>query len=282
VPLTRAGGVLQVLHHSNRSTDRATILTFQLQKSFADRLAFSAAYTYGNSKDVMSLGSSRAISNYQFTPVVGTLENRELTTSGFDIRHKISLSGTANLPWGIQASFVYTARAGSPYAYVASNDANGDGVTQNDLFYVPASSDDISLVNLADWDRLNLFIDGEPCLREQRGRIMDRNSCRNPWSKFLDVRLAKVIPTVSGQSFQITADIFNFLNMLNRDWGINRETSGFEQASLLTMSGYDTRGTATQSDDRGRYTVPSVLPFNRRVIVNSSRWRMQLGAKYLF
>jgi hypothetical protein len=48
------------------------------------------------------------------------------------------------------------------------------------------------------------------------------------------------------------------------------------------MTGYDTRGTAAQADDRPIYTVPSVLPFKDRVIVNSSRWRLQLGGKYIW
>ena len=47
----------------------------------------------------------------------------------------------------------------------------------------------------------------------------------------------------------ISADVFNFLNLVNRDWGINRETANFEQVSSLTMSGYDTRGT-TAADRR--------------------------------
>ena len=280
--LTRVKGVRQVVRHTNRNADKSTLATIQLQKSFADDFAFSVAYTRSRTVDLMTLGSSVATSNLRNTPLDGTLDDRNLRTSALDVPHKITFSGTANLPGSIQVSAIYTARAGTPYAYVAANDANGDGNISNDLFYVPRDQNDITLVNPADWDRLNNFIAGEKCLREQRGKIMERGSCRNPWSKFLDVRLSKPIRTASGQSLLISADVFNFLNLINRDWGINRETANFEQVSLLTMSGYDTRGTATQTDDRGRYTVPSVLPFQQRVLVNSSRWRIQLGAKYLF
>jgi outer membrane receptor for ferrienterochelin and colicin len=281
---TKAGGVLAVVHHTNRSEDRSTLITGQLQKSFADKLSFSAAYTYGRAKDLMTLYSSIATSNLRNSGLDGTLENRNLRTSGFDVPHKISLSGTANAPFGLQVSLVYTARAGLPYAWTVTNDANADGIGQNDLMYVPASSDDISLVTPGDWDRLNQFIASQRCLREQRGRIIERNSCRQPWQKFLDLRLARAISTVSGQSLLITADVFNFLNLLDREWGVNRETPLVqpEFATLLTMASYDTRGTATQADDRGRYTVPSVLPAVNRVIVGSSRWRIQLGAKYIF
>ena len=280
--LTQVNGVRQVVRHTNRNADKSTLATIQIQKSFADDFAFSAAYTRSRTVDLMTLGSSVATSNLRNTPLDGTLADRNLRTSALDVPHKITFSGTANLPGDIQISAIYTARAGTPYAFTAANDANGDGNINNDLFYVPRDQNDISLVNAADWDRLNNFIAGEKCLREQRGKIMERASCRNPWSKFLDVRFSKPIRTASGQSMLISADVFNFLNLIDRDWGINRETSFFEQVSLVTMSGYDTRGTAAQTDDRGRYTVPSVLPFQRRVLVNSSRWRIQLGAKYLF
>ena len=102
------------------------------------------------------------------------------------------------------------------------------------------------------------------------------------------MRLAKIIPTLSGQSLQVTADVFNFLNMLDKDWGINRETSGFEEANVLSLatSGptYDTRGTANQDDDRAIYSIPTVFPPLRRAITvgSGSRWRIQLGGKYIF
>lgn len=282
VRLTRTSGVRQVVRHANRSADRATVVTFQLQKGFADNVSFSAAYTYAKSEDLMTLGSSIATSNLRNTPLDGTLENRNLRVSALDVPHKIAVSGTANLPLGFQASAIFTARAGTPYAYVSASDINGDGNITNDLFYVPQDATDITLVNPADFARLDAFIEGESCLREQRGRIMERGSCRNPWQKFVDIRLAKTVRTLRGQTLLISADVFNFLNLIKDDWGINRETSFFEQVSLLTLSGYDTRGTPSQADDRGSYTVPSTLPFQRRVIVNSSRWRMQLGAKYIW
>ena len=285
----------QVVHHLNKSADRATLFTAQLQKSFTG-VSFSAAYTYANAKDLMSLTSSVATSNLRFTALDGTLLDRNLRPSGFDVRNKISVSGSANLPFGIQSSVILTARSGLPYAYTYNADANGDGSSGNDLLYVPKDINDITLAvptgstAQAEWDRLNTFLTKESCLDSQRGTIMKRNSCRNPWQKFLDIRLSKIVPTVTGQRLEISGDVFNFLNLLNRDWGFNRETSGVEEVNILTLGttalggSYDTRGTATQSDDRGRYLVPSVvtLPALQKAVVNNSRWRIQLGAKYTF
>lgn len=280
--LTKVNGARQVVRHTNRNADYSTLITGQLQKSFGSGLSFSAAYTWSQSKDLMSLTSSIATSNLRFTALDGTLENRNLRTSGFSVPHKIAISGSANLPYGVQASMIFSARSGSPYAYTSLSDLNGDGNTGNDLLYIPRDANDISLANAADWDRLNTFITSERCLREQRGRIMERNSCRNPWQKFVDIRLGKVIQTLGGQSLQVTADVFNFLNLVDKNWGLVRETSGFEELNFLSMTGYDTRGTASQADDRPRFSLPVVLPFQRRVSVGSSRWRIQLGGKYIF
>ncbi len=272
----------QVVRHSNKNADRSTMATIQLQKSFSGGVGFSAAYTRAKTEDLMSLGSSVATSNLRNTALDGTLDDRNLRLAAYDVPHKITLSGTATLPLNIEFSAIYTARAGTPYAYVYSNDANGDGNVSNDLFYVPRDANDISLSDPTAWSRLDEFISSEKCLDEQRGQIMERNSCRNSWIKFLDLRLAKPIQTLSGQSLVVGVDFFNFLNLLNSDWGVNRETSQFEQINFLTMSGYDTRGTATQSDDRGVYTVPNAMPSRNRALINSSRWRIQVGGKYLF
>ncbi|NOT09730.1 MAG: TonB-dependent receptor [Gemmatimonadales bacterium] len=286
--LIKSNKVRQVIHHLNKNADKSTLLTFQLQKSFESGLSFSGSYTWSKTEDLLSLTSSQASSNLQNTPLVGTLDNRELGLSGFDVPHKFALSGSANLPFGLQASMIFTARAGTPYAYVYTNDANGDGISTNDLVYVPRDANDITLQVPADWAKLDTFIESEPCLSEQRGRIMTRGSCRNPWQKIVDLRLAKGIKLVGGQSFLVTADIFNLANLLDPDWGLVRETSFFQQVSFLTMvntgaTQYDTRGTATQSDDRGIYTVPSVMPPRNRVITTGiSRWKIQLGGKYIF
>jgi hypothetical protein len=144
--------------------------------------------------------------------------------------------------------------------------------------YVPLYSTDITLANPSDWTRLNNYINSEPCLNAQRGHIMTRNSCRNPWQTFLSARFTKAIPTYHGQSLELSLDIFNLPRLLGQvfdnNWGVVNTTSGFENANLLTLSGYST------ATGRGTYRLS--LPQRRQVNVNASRWQMQLGARYSF
>jgi len=273
----KSTGFRQVLEHSNVDEGYNTLVTAQLNKRFSGGLEFGAAYTWSETKDVYSLTSSIASSNFNFTALDGTLAHRNLRTSGFDTPQKITLSGSANLPFGFLFSALYTATAGLPYGYVVTQDANADGVFGNDMIYIPNGPNDISLSNAADFDRLDAWLDGEECLVEQRGKVMERNSCRNPWTKFLDIRLATRINTFGSQAMEISWDTFNFLNLLNDEWGLNRQTSAFEAATgVLNVAGWDT------ANNRPRYSVPSALPGRERVQVASSRWRIQLGVKYLF
>ncbi|MFN0178467.1 MAG: TonB-dependent receptor domain-containing protein [Gemmatimonadales bacterium] len=277
-----------VVTHENRSKDRSWLVTGQLQKRFSDGVEFNAAYTWQKSEDLFSLTSSIATSNLNFTSLDGTLANRNLATSGFETRHKIILSGTVNLPFGLAGSMIYRGQSGLPFAYTYNGDANGDGIVGNDLLYVPKDPTDISLVAAADYAVLDQFIAGQDCLRSQRGQVMRRNSCRNPWISFVDVRLSKFINVPGGNRMQVGADIFNFLNMLDADWGLQRETSAFEELNFLRVAGTDNRGTTgTTADDRGLYDLPKsgsniILPRIRPVQTFGSRWRVQLGAKYVF
>jgi outer membrane receptor protein involved in Fe transport len=272
----KSSGFRQVLVHTNKDQGYSTLITAQLNKRFANNLEFAAAYTYSQTKDVYSLTSSIASSNFNFTALDGTLANRSLRTSGFDTPHKVLLSGSANLPLDFMASLLYTGTAGTPYAYVVTQDANADGVSGNDLIYVPAGPSEISLTNAADWERFNIWMAGEECVFAQRGKVMERNSCRNPWTHFVDFRLGKRINTFGSQAMEITADIFNLLNLINSDWGLNRSTSGFEAATgVLNVAGWDA------ANNRPRYSVANPISVAReRVSVSSSRWRMQLGLKY--
>jgi carboxypeptidase family protein len=266
-----------VIENRNVSKDQSTSLAFQLQKRFSDGLEFNAAYTYSHSLDVMSMTSDITSSNFQFGALDGTIENRNLRTSAFDRPHKVSLSGTVNAPFGARFSLIYNGLSGTPYTYVVSGDANADGVFGNDPVYVPRGPNDITLQNPAAYDTLNGRINSEPCLRDNRGRIMPRNACRNPWQDYLSARLSWAIPTVSGHTLEITADMLNVLNFINSGWGLIRQTgTGFEEQNLIRQVGYDT------ANQRGRYAL-GLVPQNQ-VTLNSigSRWVFQLGTRYTF
>jgi hypothetical protein len=280
-----------IVMNRNVSKDQSTSLAFQLQKRFSDGLEFNAAYTYSHALDVMSMTSDITSSNFQFGALDGTIANRNLRTSAFDRPHKVSISGTVNAPFGTRFSLIYNGLSGTAFTYVVSGDANADGVFGNDLAYVARNRADMSMDgnggNVAGFGTaaqqdsvfglLDSYINKEPCLRDNRGRLLPRNSCRNPWQNFLNARLSWAIPTVSGHTLEITADMLNVLNFINSSWGLLRQTgTGFEEQNLIQQTGYDA------ANGRGIYAL--AIPTKNAVTINSigSRWVFQVGTRYTF
>lgn len=266
-----------VLRHRNESSDRAIQVTGEFQKRFSAGLEFRASYTYSHAEDLFTLGSSIANSNWRFTVLDGTVEHRNLRPSGFDIPHKITATGILGLPYDVRLALIYIGQSGHPFTYVTSTDANGDGVSGNDPVYVPRNGADMLFATTADSAGFFNRINSEPCLANNRGHLLPRNSCRDPWVNLLNARLVKVIPTVNGQSLELSADIFNLLHLVNWDWGVIRTTSGgpgFENENMLRQTSYDL------ATGRGRYALNTRNP--ERPNLTSSRWQIQLGGKYIF
>jgi hypothetical protein len=270
--------------HTNSSKGETWSATVQLQKTFADRFELSAAYTYMQATDQLSNTSSQAFSNFQFSPIDGLISDRNVRTSLYQVPHKITVSGTLQIPLGFTFSAIYLGRAGDPYSWITGGDPNADGVTLNDLPFIPADASQITLAPGSTFADLDAFVQSQPCLAKARGGLFERNTCRNPWQNFLNVRLSWGTPQFFGSDLELSLDIFNFLRFIGSDAGLYKEVTPFEttQSSFLTPVGYDV------ANDRPiyRFTAPATI---ERIVtgenaagVNRSRWSMQLGAKYRF
>jgi hypothetical protein len=240
----------------------------------------SVAYSYTDAKDRISMTSSQALSNFQFSPVDGDLENRNVRPSAFDRRHRFTVTASGNLPLGFNAGIIYTGQSGLPYTWVVNGDVNADGISNNDVAFIPENPDQITLQDPTQYEALSNFINSQPCLAGAKGRLIQRGECRNPWQNFFNIRLGWNSPQFAkGHRVEVQADIFNVLNLLNPKWGLFEQEANFEThaAQFLRATGYDT------VRDRPIYTF--VEPTAVRTTVfspTSSRWRMQIGARYAF
>src|SRR5690606_38475987 len=139
--------------------------------------------------------------------------------------HKIVAGGSYDLGRWVSVSLFYVGTSGDKYSYTYDGDVNADGFEasyangrNNDLVYVPMNSGDITLTDPTDWTALDQYIEAEPCLRENRGKIMSRNLCKEPWQNRVDARFTFRVPTVRTQRAELMVDVFNVLNLLNEDW----------------------------------------------------------------
>jgi hypothetical protein len=289
---------------TNQSRDYSYNVTGQLQKRFTAGLEVAASYTYSQAKDVQSLTSSRAISNWRFGRTLsGNHLDRGVSTSLFETPHRVVLNGTYSFPWerfATDASVIYIGQSGSPYDYVyggfgGRGDLNADGSQGNDLVYIPRDARDPNEIRFTRYNTsatapteaeqiveqqiaLESFINGSPCLREQRGRIMERNSCRNPWQNTVNVALRQSLPAISGQSVQLELQVFNFLNLLNNEWGRQQFAGGNSNVNLLTHA---SQTTDAQGQSQGVFQFsPTTQKYNALNL--ASFYQIQLGARYSF
>ena len=246
------------------------------------------SYTNSQSKDINSLTSSQARSNWKYNPVGMHTNEPNLTSSNYEIPHRIvgSVGATFNFVESSSTtfSFFYEGQSGRPFSYKGEEgdiDYNGDGDARNDLIFV---FNDASKVNMVDsdgnnaWDSWTAFVDQDDALKEYKGKIIDRNAGKQPWRNRLDLRITqKVFDRV-----ELTFDILNFANLLSSDAG-KQEYVNYGTVDLLEFTGFsdenDVSSKPTFVFDKDRYTktedIYSIDDFG-------SRWQMLLGLRVNF
>lgn len=289
-------------------------LTAQLSKNWADlkigrhgaSMYNSIAYTYGQSKDVANGIRNSFQSNYEVNPAVSP-ENPQLAYSNFDLRHRIVSVNSFNFRWNehhnTNFAVFYSGQSGSPYSVIYSSSPNAFNNSSNaTLPYIPANANDINLADIKDAGGnvtysaaqqradMEAFITGDAYLSKHRGQYAERNALRTPWNHSLDLKLLHnwsfKVSKQRSNSLQVSVDVFNFLNLLNNDWG--------HQYFVTNVNNYTVPLFKATNDASGKtpasvgYTPTYQFqkpPFNGQyytVDPISSRWQLQLGLKYSF
>lgn len=301
--VTFSEGMIQVI---NQSKDYNYTISAQLNRRFSDQLAATFAYTYLQSKDVQSLTSDRAISNWRFGRQLSTShDDLTATTSNFERPHRIVAYGTYTLPWKItDVTLYYEGVSGLPFVYIAADDLNGDGSNGNDPIYVPNDATDPAEIqigtgvdgafvqNTVAAQAFERFISSQPCLNKQRGQIMARNSCRSPFQHRLDLSIRQSIPRFHGHQLALQLDFFNFINFLgqrfNEKWGeikLPTLSPTFNNQSALDATGRNSgplsQSIPTFTFDNRLYdpTTGAPKPFEGRT---ASVYQVQVTLRYSF
>ena len=122
---------------------------------------------------------------------------------------------------------------------------------------------------------------GDDASKNNRGRIPERNAGRAPWSNQLDFRYAVQLP-IRRARIELTMDVFNLLNLLNKDWGwqFYPYFPSSAAAGLITYSGIDP-ATGKERLNIGTIVAPTFQGTFTRDDVRS-RWQAQWGLRVRF
>ena len=256
---------------------------FQVQGSWK-RGTWYSSYTHDNTKDNYSRGCCTTGTAIGEPRVFGNPNNfnNQWGPGEFQRTHTLVLSPTFNLPWGFKTSAIFRMVSGTPWTPRYNFDINGDGQA-NDRLYVPLPQEiaTYQFTGTAEQqarERNNLVerIANSKCLRENRGQVMDRNSCRNPGQNILDMKVSKRFDTVRGQNIELVADFFNVLNGLKKEWGRRMGVPSANEA-LLIPAGFNTT--------TNRYIYRTNADFGKATPAanfTTTQFQVQLGLRYNF
>jgi hypothetical protein len=217
------------------------------------------------------------------------------STSDFDIAHRLNAYIAkkityANKMLATTFSLVYNGQSGAPFSYVMSRGMirDYDNNEDNDLIYVPQNKSDIIFVqngNLTpdqQWTLFNDYIENDDYLSKRRGQYAERNGARLPFTHVIDLKIQQdfnIRIAKKTYQFQISYDVFNFTNMLNRDWGRQYFALNDNYRILSLASSYSSdltpRYTFTPPTNGKPYTINDG-------VFNSSRWTSQVGLRFNF
>jgi hypothetical protein len=301
--VTSFGDSLNDILLTNTQRGRSYVGVARVNKEFDFGLFLGASYTYQNVKDQTPATSSTAGSNYANGAFLDA-NGAAYGISNDAVRHAFKYDLTFDHAFFGDAKTTFAlfgeTRIGRPFSYTMQDTSSGrstifgtTGSTSRYLMYVPTGIDDplVSYDSIATRDTLNNFFETSG-LSKYRGKIAPRNAFNSKWFTRIDLHVAQEIPTGLGKSrLQVFADIENFTNFLNKNWGQIREyqfpyTAVAARVScLVAPTPTGTPGTAPTSTAQPcaqyRYSLPNAAPSDT-IYASQSLYTIRIGARFSF
>jgi hypothetical protein len=286
----------RIILASNTGGGNATNATFTLRKPFENGFAGSVSYTYGESNKIFDGTSSQNSSQWRNIQTVnGKNSNIPVGRSDFALGNRITANASYEFKWNdnvkTTVALFYEGVQSGPYSftYRDTRDLLNDDSRDNALIYIPRDASEIQFSGdaaeqAAKWQQLDTFISSIDYLNENRGSYAERNAVRGPWNHVVDFKLLQDFSIKFGEkthTLQLSADIFNFTNLLNKNWG-QRKFIRNNVNPLTTVS--TSGGTPTFDINSGAYNAdgtPNIEEIDDAGL-QSSRWQAQLGVRYIF
>lgn len=237
-------------------------------------IAFS--YTWNDTKDNTSYNGD--VANTATLSLMVKEDPRDLsimTYSDNHFRHKVVFYGTLPSFYGISVGVRYSGLGGTRYSLAVNGNVNGDFVNSNDLAFIF----DVNNTAVPEKIRngLNTILNNpkvdnsvKDYIRSSMGAIAKRNAGINGFYGVWDLRLAKKFNLYRNHSIEISGDIFNVANLLNKEWGTNKSLG---KQNIYSLGGFD------DVSNTYKYNVN----VNTGVVSPSGNpWQLQLGARYAF
>ena len=276
-----------IINLKNTNKGYSYNVSVKAEKSFDFGLDVMASYIFGHSYSVNDGTSSVAYSNWKYNYSRNTNDKNEMSWSKFDIPHQVRIQVSYNSPkyWNgwmnTEVAINYNGFSGGRYSLTMNEkaDYNNDGFRGNNLLYIP-TKDELAKMNFASTKNMTAeqsreafeqWIENDDYAKNHRGEYAKRNSNLTPWENEVDLHIAQNIYNIKGiGKFQITFDVMNFANMLNKHWGAHY--SNAYNLSPLTLTKIE-NGAGVYEFNTNSKPVASDT---------GSRWHAQIGLRLEF
>ncbi|HEY9258369.1 MAG TPA: TonB-dependent receptor, partial [Chitinophaga sp.] len=237
--------------------------------------SITASYTWNDSKDNTSYNGNVANSATLGLPVADDPRDlSKMSYSDLQFRHKVVFYGTSPSFAGFVFGVRFSGIGGTRYSLLSGVNSNQDFVSgTNDLAYVFNPNDPAT--SAAVRDGLNKLLTSKAgssfkkYVEKSEGKIAERNGGINGFYGTVDLRLAKSFKVSKKSGFELSVDVFNFANMLNKEWGASHN---FGNTSLYRASAF------SKETSSYNYSV------NTSGIANpgGDPYQVQVGARFFF
>ncbi|WP_316831880.1 TonB-dependent receptor domain-containing protein [Pedobacter aquatilis] len=301
IPVQNGTSALNVTEMTNSKGGYNWMVTAQLTKQFGNGIGAMIAYTKSDQRNFGDgagdqLGNLWSIPQTSGNPNMPTLSysdnlNPDRIVANISYRKEFLKNLASSF------SLFYQGSRQGRFSYTYNADFNRDGVSGNDLIYIPRNASEITFVAQTvgtgatartytaqeQSDIFEAYIAQDPYLSKHRGEYAQRNGATLPWRNQFDLRFTQEVFKNFGKtknSFQFTVDIFNLGNLLNRKWGnVNFVNSSSilvpTNASAVNDTTRPTFRLNTVSNDVVRETYGTSQTI-------SSTYYMQFGVRYNF
>lgn len=270
---TNIGRVLEL--NSDGKVNQYAIVFDGTWRYFRDgEVSFS--YTWNDAKDNTSYNGD--VANTATLNLMVNDDPRDLsrmTYSDGQFRHKVVFYGTLPTIWGISVGVRYSGIGGTRYSLAVNGNINGDFVASNDLAYIFDINDTkapekyrTAITNIL--NNRNASKSVKDYINKSMGGIAERNGGINRFYGTWDLRFAKKFNVWKKQYIELSGDIFNLENLLNKTWGSSRNLGKQNIYTINSTNGFD------QATQNFNYNVGG----NTGVITpGGNPWQIQIGIR---
>ena len=263
-----------MLTNSDRE-GRGHALSFVLRDRYDWGLDWTVGYAFTDAEDVSPMTSAVAGSNFDNVAVYD-INDPYPGTSNYVSPHRF----TGRVSYGrdffpgaeTRVTAQYFRAKGQPQSHAMGGDAlEGDGFFGRHLLYVPGPNDPNAVLapgfDLAGFQQfITEFGYGQG--------FVERNAAYAKWSSRLDLRLDQEVPLFFADSkARVYVKIYNFLNMLNDEWGLQYDNEFFTPQVVNSTLNAQGQYVFQQFNNNGNISD---------LLESRSLWEMRLGLQFEF